>query len=105
MLPSIIVLDTSNMIIQGSAARRDRRRPRLRAAARRGFAAIAGLTVLSLAGCQKVQFYEKQYLANALMQFDEDPTLDNFRQKVIYSREATTGGIGAKAGGGCGCTN
>jgi hypothetical protein len=63
------------------------------------------LTMFFFASCQKVAFYEKQYLANALMQFDSDPTLDNFMQKTIYSREATTGGIGSKAGGGCGCTN
>jgi hypothetical protein len=75
--------------------------PRLRTCA-------LGLLLFSasmLTSCQKVAFYEKQYLANALMQFDSDPALDNFMQKVIYSREASTGGIGSKAGGGCGCTN
>tara|TARA_R110002072_G_scaffold25443_6_gene85196 strand:+ start:152336 stop:152614 length:279 start_codon:yes stop_codon:yes gene_type:complete len=66
---------------------------------------LAMLMALLATSCQPVAFYEKQYLANALMQFDTDPTLDNFMQKVIYSREATTGGIGSKAGGGCGCTN
>jgi hypothetical protein len=68
------------------------------------FATLLALAA-ALASCQKVAFYEKRYLASALMQFDEDPTLANFQQKVLYSREATTGGIGSKAGGGCGCTN
>lgn len=63
------------------------------------------LAALLSTSCQPVAFYEKQYMASALMQFDTDPSLDNFMQKVIYSREATTGGIGSKAGGGCGCTN
>ena len=63
------------------------------------------LAALLSTSCQPVAFYEKQHLASALMQFDADPSFDNFMQKVIYSREATTGGIGSKAGGGCGCTN
>lgn len=66
---------------------------------------LAMLTASMFTSCQKVAFYEKQYLASALMSFDTDPAFDNFMQKVIYSREATTGGIGSKAGGGCGCTN
>ena len=77
-------------------------RPRSRA----GLLALGlALVCAMLASCQPVAFYEKQHLANALMQFDSNPSLDNFMQKVIYSREATTGGIGSKAGGGCGCTN
>ncbi|MFN3244022.1 MAG: DUF4266 domain-containing protein [Planctomycetota bacterium] len=72
---------------------------------RRAASFVLGTLVLGLASCQKVEFYQKRHLSSALMQFDEDPTLANFQQKVLYSREATTGGIGAKAGGGCGCTN
>lgn len=79
------------------------------AAVRRRLDRLLAVSVLfcagGLASCQKVEFFEKQYLANALMQFDADPTLDNLNQKVLYSREATTGGIGSGAGGGCGCTN
>jgi hypothetical protein len=76
-------------------------RSRLRAPA----LATVLLAALLSTSCQPVAFYEKQHLASALMQFDSDPSFDNFMQKVIYSREATTGGIGSKAGGGCGCTN
>jgi len=72
---------------------------------RRAAKFVLGILSLGLASCQKVEFYEKRHLSSALMQFDEGPTLANFQQKVLYSREATTGGIGAKAGGGCGCTN
>jgi hypothetical protein len=58
-----------------------------------------------LAACTEVEFYERQHLASALMQFESSPALDDLMQKVFYSREATTGGIGAGAGGGCGCSN
>ncbi|MCA8974731.1 MAG: DUF4266 domain-containing protein [Planctomycetes bacterium] len=63
------------------------------------------LASLSLTSCESVPFYDKGMLASALMSFDESSPDDHAQQKVFYSREASTGGIGSKAGGGCGCTN
>jgi hypothetical protein len=70
-----------------------------------GWCARAALVFLALgaSGCQTVQFYEKEALSDPVMLLDEDPTLTHFRQKVYYSREGATGGIGDSAGGGCGC--
>lgn len=61
--------------------------------------------LLTGTGCQTVPFYEKGALSSPLMAFDESSPDNHALQKVFYSREASTGGIGSKAGGGCGCTN
>lgn len=76
----------------------DRRRIRNRLFTLLALAAAAG-------GCQSVPFYEKAALSSPLMAFDESSPDNHAMQKVFYSREASTGGIGSKAGGGCGCTN
>lgn len=59
--------------------------------------------VAALAGCQSVEFYEKENLNDATMLLEEDPTEVHFLQKVLYSREGSVGGVGTGAGGGCGC--
>lgn len=64
---------------------------------------ICLLALSSLCGCQEVKFYEKQRLSTALMRFDASPTEVHFFAKNTYSREGSVGGIGASAGGGCGC--
>ena len=64
---------------------------------------LAMLTALALSGCQTLEFYEKGRLQDAIMSFDESPAQVHFVQKVRYSREGSTGGIGSTAGGGCGC--
>ncbi len=56
-----------------------------------------------LSGCATVEFYEREQLQSPLMQMSEDACLVHWNQKVRYSREGSTGGIGATAGGGCGC--
>lgn len=75
--------------------------PALRAS-RRMALALLGCAML---GCENVEFYEKARLASPLMAFDDDSTRVHAMQKVFYSREASVGGIGSSAGGGCGCTN
>ena len=55
------------------------------------------------AGCQTVEYYEKQRLIDPAMVFETDPTEVHFQQKVFYSMEGSAGGIGESAGGGCGC--
>ena len=54
-------------------------------------------------GCNNVEFYEREHLSDPIMIFSPDPTETHFLQKVLYSREGSVGGIGATAGGGCGC--
>ena len=56
-----------------------------------------------LAGCQTVEFYEKEQLNDVTMLLEEDATEVHFLQKVLYSREGSIGGVGIGAGGGCGC--
>lgn len=63
---------------------------------------IAALAV-GAAACKTVEFYEKEHLSDPAMLFDDDPTESHFVQKCAYSREASVGGIGTGAGGGCGC--
>ena len=63
---------------------------------------LAG-TALASTACNTVPFYEKAAFSDPVMTFEEDVTETHFRQKVIYSREGATGGIGSSAGGGCGC--
>ena len=73
-------------------------------AALRGVLCVAIVALAAvLAGCQTVEFYEKEHLNDATMLLEEDPTEINFIQKVLYSREGSIGGVGTGAGGGCGC--
>ena len=50
-----------------------------------------------------VEYHQKQRFSNAIMLFDPDGSEIHFLQKTYYSREGSAGGIGATAGGGCGC--
>lgn len=63
---------------------------------------IAALT-LSLTACQNVDFTEKRHLADPVMALNDPEAETHFQQKSTYSREGSVGGIGASAGGGCGC--
>ena len=69
------------------------------------FGLLALAAAAAAGGCEAVPFYEKAALSSPLMAFDESSPDNHAMQKVFYSREASTGGIGSKAGGGCGCTN
>ncbi len=53
--------------------------------------------------CNTVEFYEKGKLGTPVMEMSQDPGRTHLDQKVIYSIEGAAGGIGAAAGGGCGC--
>ncbi|MCA9001900.1 MAG: DUF4266 domain-containing protein [Planctomycetes bacterium] len=55
------------------------------------------------ASCNTVEFYEKAQLVTPVMDMAQDSGRTHFEQKVIYSIEGAAGGIGASAGGGCGC--
>lgn len=76
------------------------------AAALRCAAAVALIaTAAASAGCRTVEFYERQHVSSRLMTFESDPTDIHAQQKVWYSREGATGGIGSTGAGGCGCAN
>jgi hypothetical protein len=64
----------------------------------------AGLLLL-LGGCttlEPVAAWERGYLADAAMQWDDSPREARLRGHVYASKEASQGGSGS-AGGGCGC--
>ena len=57
-----------------------------------------------LAGCgrQAVRASEKQFLADEIMVFDNDPHEAASDDHIMSNREGAAGGHGA-GGGGCGC--
>jgi hypothetical protein len=60
--------------------------------------------IFLLSGCGRyaVRADEKEYLADRIMQPDNDPAEAAADQHVLTNREGAAGGNGA-AGGGCGC--
>jgi hypothetical protein len=62
------------------------------------------LASTALAGCgrQAVRAAEKEFLADQIMVFDEDPHQASSDDHVRSNREGAAGGKGA-GGGGCGC--
>lgn len=70
---------------------------------------LAGLLVLVAAGlaaggCANMgaQPWEREVLAQPGMQLEPDPLVTALDEHITFSKEASTGGMGA-AGGGCGC--
>ncbi|ACY14939.1 putative lipoprotein [Haliangium ochraceum DSM 14365] len=66
-------------------------------------AALAALA-LSAAGCGKnaVRASEKEFLADRVMVFDNDPQEGSADEHIHANREGAAGGLGT-SGGGCGC--
>lgn len=64
---------------------------------------LALAACLSLGGCKAVDFTERRHLGSPLMEFDDGAGETHLQQKTAYSREGSVGGIGNRAGGGCGC--
>jgi len=62
------------------------------------------LAALAAVGCgrQAVRASEKQFLADQVMTFDDDPHDTSASDHVRTNREGAAGGHGA-GGGGCGC--
>jgi hypothetical protein len=64
---------------------------------------IAGCCVLLLAtGCATVKPWQREALADPIMQPGRNPMASAQLEHVYFSREAATGGT-AVGGGGCGC--
>ncbi len=59
--------------------------------------------LLLFSSCASVEFYEKRAFSLWVMELEDSPTEQHLEQKVRYSTEGAAGGIGTKAGGGCGC--
>ena len=60
------------------------------------------IALLAACGKQAVRASEKQFLADQVMIFDEDPHESSTNEHVRTNREGAAGGKGA-GGGGCGC--
>ncbi len=63
------------------------------------------LALLQLAACSSVNTvapYDRGYLAEDGMQWDDGPRNAKLKGHVYASKEASSGGAGS-AGGGCGC--
>jgi len=67
---------------------------------------LAVLAFLALSGCGRVEPwvkpYERELLADPVMDWDRDPVSSSYLRHVYESREGARGGAGG-AGGGCGC--
>ena len=66
---------------------------------------IAAITIVgALAGCgrQAVRAAEKEFLADQIMVFDDDPHEASSDDHIRSNREGAAGGHGT-GGGGCGC--
>ena len=69
------------------------------------FRGIWLLAMLQLAACSSVETvapYDRGFLAEEGMKWDEGPRSAKLEGHVYSSKEASSGGAGA-AGGGCGC--
>ncbi len=64
------------------------------------------LTVLLLAGCSRIEPwvkpYERNFLADPIMQAERDPVATAYLNHVFEAREGARGALGGD-GGGCGC--
>jgi len=61
------------------------------------------LTLCTLSSCAVVDPFEREYLADRIMQFDGGDTQElEEEQHILKGREGSTGGYGIAAGG-CGC--
>lgn len=58
--------------------------------------------LLSATGCAVVKPWQRETLADSIMQPDRDPMGSGLIDHVYFSREAASGGR-AVGGGGCGC--
>ncbi len=55
-----------------------------------------------VAGCAVVKPWEREYLADPIMQFDYNKEEKAVREHFLGTREGSTGSFGV-SGGGCGC--
>lgn len=82
-------------------ARAPAKRRSMAPGALRGALLVASLALAP--ACRQLEYYEKESFTRWTMQLSERASEQHFHQKVHYSVEGSAGGIGTKAGGGCGC--
>ncbi|MFQ5329688.1 MAG: DUF4266 domain-containing protein [Thermodesulfobacteriota bacterium] len=64
---------------------------------------MAALTLAAgMSGCAGVEPWEREYLADPIMQFDSDREEGAVREHFLGTREGSSGSFGV-SGGGCGC--
>lgn len=63
---------------------------------------VPALLLLLVGGCATVRPYEKEYLADLIMQPSDDAPEAARELKWLETREGSSGGTGG-AGGGCAC--
>lgn len=63
---------------------------------------LIALIFLGLSGCAIVQPWEREYLADPIMQFDYCKEEKAVREHFLSTREGSAGSFGV-SGGGCGC--
>lgn len=56
----------------------------------------------ALSGCAGVKPWEREYLADPVMQFDYNKEEKSVKEHFLGTREGSTGSFGV-SGGGCGC--
>ncbi|HEY8749479.1 MAG TPA: DUF4266 domain-containing protein [Tepidisphaeraceae bacterium] len=62
----------------------------------------AALLMMLATGCSTVRPWQREILADEIMQPDRDPIGSALADRVYFSREAASGGRSV-GGGGCGC--
>jgi hypothetical protein len=63
---------------------------------------LLGLALAALAGCVRVQPYERGELAQRAMRMPPSAVDAGLDEHIYFSKEGSRGGAGA-GGGGCGC--
>ncbi|MBL8323913.1 MAG: DUF4266 domain-containing protein [Rubrivivax sp.] len=94
------------MALTPTTARAARPGPRTGRRCRAATAGVAAAAVLFGAGCSMpqpwVKPYERERLADPLMQFSRTTLTEKHREHVHLVREGARGAVGVQ-GGGCGC--
>lgn len=66
------------------------------------FAMLMCVVIAGSYGCARVQPYEREHLADPIMQFDYNKEEKAVREHFLGTREGSSGSFGV-SGGGCGC--
>lgn len=60
------------------------------------------LAASALQGCARVKPWEREYLADPIMRYDDNKEEKGVREHFLGTREGSSGSFGV-SGGGCGC--
>jgi hypothetical protein len=60
------------------------------------------MLLASAMGCVAVKPYQREYLADRIMDFNADQSEDGIERHWVETREGSSGGLGG-SGGGCAC--